>query len=132
VWLLSCKKDSVGDMLPNAAFGDVSGVWHSIEVERSSLDNKSSWEPIEAAKSDSLIFRGDGVVLNADGSPRCCAPATLIINGTLLDVKPQIALPNNPQCEKLNCITCPTWEVSMSDDQLIIGTCNAPRMKYVR
>lgn len=132
VWLLSCKKDSVGDLSPNYAFSTVSGIWHSVEVERSSLDNKSTWEPIEAAKSDSLIFRIDGVVLNADGTPRCCAPATMIINGNLLDVKPQTALPNNPQCELLNCITCPTWEISLSDDQLIIGTCNSPRTKYVR
>ncbi len=132
VWLLSCKKDSVNDLSPNYAFSAVSGIWHSVEVERSSLDNKSTWEPIDAAKSDSLIFRTDGVVLNADGTPRCCAPATMIINGTLLDVKPQTALPNNPQCELLNCITCPTWEISISDDQLIIATCNSPRMKYVR
>ena len=132
VWLLSCKKDSFDDMSPNLAFTTVSGPWHSIEIERSSLDNKSTWEPIAASKSDTLIFRGDGVVLNANGTPRCCAPATMIINGNLLDVKPQTALPNNPQCELLNCITCPTWEVSLSDDQLIIGTCNSPRVKYVR
>ncbi|SDH04326.1 hypothetical protein SAMN04487996_12781 [Dyadobacter soli] len=132
VWLLSCKKDSFDDLAPNAAFSGVTGVWHAIEIERSSLDNKSTWEPIAAAKSDSLIFRGDGVVLNVDGTPRCCAPATMIINGQLVDVKPQTALPNNAQCEKLNCVTCPTWEISLSDDQLIIGTCNAPRMKYVR
>jgi hypothetical protein len=132
VWLLSCKKERDGDLSPALAFNSVSGIWHSIEVERSSLDNKSTWEPVAAAKSDSLIFRTDGVVLNANGTPRCCAPATMIINGNLLDVKPQTALPNNPQCELLNCITCPTWEISLSDDQLIIGTCNSPRMKYVR
>ncbi|GGM80906.1 hypothetical protein GCM10010967_10910 [Dyadobacter beijingensis] len=119
-------------MSPNAAFTTVSGLWHSIEIERSSLDNKSSWEPIAATQSDSLIFRSDGVVLNANGTPRCCAPATMIINGALLDVKPLTALPSNPQCELLNCITCPTWEVSLSDDQLILNTCNSPRVKYVR
>lgn len=132
VWLLSCKKERNGDLYPALAFTSVSGIWHSIEIERSSLDNKSTWEPIAASKSDSLIFRTDGVVLNVNGTPRCCAPATMIINGTLLDVKPQIALPNNPQCELLNCITCPTWEISLSDDQLIIGTCNSARVKYVR
>lgn len=132
VWLLSCKTERSGDLYPALAFTSVSGIWHSIEIERSSLDNKSTWEPIAASKSDSLIFRADGVVLNANGTPRCCAPATMIINGTLLDVKPQIALPNNPQCELLNCITCPTWEISLSDDQLIIGTCNSARVKYVR
>ncbi|WP_353721427.1 hypothetical protein [Dyadobacter sp. 676] len=132
VWLLSCQKESAGDLAPNYAFATVSGPWHSIEVERSSLDNKSTWEPIEASKSDTLIFRGDGVVLNADGTPRCCAPATMIINGTLLDVKPQTALPNNPQCELLQCVACPSWEISLSDDQLILAPCNSPRVKYVR
>lgn len=133
VWLLSCKKESADDPMQfGATFKTIAGPWHSIEVEKSSLNNQNTWEPVASAKSDSLIFRNDGVVLNADGTPRCCAPTTLTINGQLLDVRPQSALPNNPQCELLNCITCPTWEISWNDDQLIIGSCNSPRIKYVR
>lgn len=132
VCLLSCKKESDSDPMQfSAAFQSVAGTWHSVEIERSSLDNKSVWGPIASEKSDTLIFRTDGVVLNADSTPRCCAPPTLIINGQLLDVKPQTALPNNPLCE-LNCITCPTWEISWNDDQMIISTCASPRIKYVR
>ncbi|MGV3601495.1 MAG: hypothetical protein ACO1N1_09850 [Dyadobacter fermentans] len=133
VWLLSCKKDSDSDGVFNGigTFRTIEGRWHSVEIERSSLDNKSNWEPIANANSDTLIFRNDGVVLNADGSPRCCAPPTLIINGQLLDVKPLTALPNNPLCQT-NCITCPTWEMSWNADQLIISTCSTPKMKYVR
>ncbi|MHA4742158.1 hypothetical protein [Dyadobacter sp. MSC1_007] len=128
---LSCKKDS-GDVYPQASFSTISGKWHSIEMERSSLDNKSVWEPIAAAQSDTIVFRGDGVILNADGSPACCAPTSLIINGQLIDIRPQSGLPVNPLCATVNCVNCPTWEVSWNDDQLIITTCNAPRVKYVR
>lgn len=132
VWLLSCQKDADSDPTAMLYFSTISGPWHSIEAERSSLDNKSVWEPIPATQSDTLIFRNDGVILNADGKPRCCAPGTLTINGTLRDVKPQTALPGNPECALLNCVTCPTWEISWNDDQLIISTCNTPRIKYVR
>lgn len=134
VCLLSCKEDSDRDAMQPAitAFRSVSGTWHSVEIERSSLDNKNAWEQIPAAKSDTLVFRTDGVVLNANGTPRCCAPASLIINGELADIKPQSMLPNNPQCELLNCITCPAWEISMTADQMIISTCSSPRVKYVR
>jgi hypothetical protein len=128
---LSCAKDS-GDAYPQLTFSTISGKWHSIETERSSLDNKSVWEPIAGAQSDTIVFRGDGVILNADGSPACCAPTSLIINGQLIDIRPQSGLPVNPQCASVNCVNCPTWEVSWNDDQLIIATCNAPRIKYVR
>ena len=133
VWLLSCKKETADDPMQfGIALKSIAGPWHSIEVERFSLDNKSTWEPIPANQTDTLIFRADGVVLNTDGRPRCCAPGTLIINGQLLDVKPQTALPSNPECELLNCITCPSWEISWNDDQLIVGSCNSARTRFVR
>lgn len=132
VWLLSCNSSTDSDPTVLNSFSTVSGQWYSIEAERSSLDNKSVWEAIPATQTDTLIFRGDGVILNADGKPRCCAPSTLTINGRLLDVKPQTALPGNPECALLNCVTCPTWEISWNDDQMIISTCNSPRVKYVK
>lgn len=131
VLLLSCKKDS-GDVFPQATFSTMSGQWHSIEKERSSLDNKSNWESIPAAQSDTIVFRGDGVILNVDGSPACCAPTSLIVNGQLLDIRPQSGLPVNPVCASITCVNCPTWEISWTDDQMIVTTCNAPRVKYIR
>lgn len=130
--LLSCKEDSDSGPMQALTFQTMSGRWHSAEVEKSSLGNGGTWEPIAAAQSDTLIFRSDGVILNADGKPRCCAPTTLTIDGKLFDVKPTSALPANAACEFVNCVTCPTWEISWQGNQMIIATCTSPRTKYVR
>jgi hypothetical protein len=132
VLLLSCKKDSIDGATSFADFLTIQGSWHLIEIERTSLDNKNVWESVSATKADTLIFRTDGVILNTDGTPACCAPKSLIINNQLMDIKPQQALPANPLCAAVNCVNCPTWELSLSDDQLIVSSCNNLRRKYVR
>lgn len=132
VCLLSCKEDNDSSPMQSMTFQTMSGAWRSAEVEKSSLGNGSTWEPIAAAQSDTLVFRSDGVILNANGKPRCCAPNTLTVNGRLYDVKPTSALPANADCELVNCVTCPTWEISWEGNQMIIGTCNSPKTKYVR
>jgi hypothetical protein len=131
VLLLSCKKDSI-DAVNAADFRTIDGAWHLIEIEITSLDNKNKWESVSSTKSDTLIFRGDGVILNPDGTTACCSPTSLTINGQLLDVKPQAALPPNPLCTLVNCVNCPTWVISLSDDQMIVTSCNNPRKKYIR
>lgn len=110
----------------------IAGSWKLIEVERLSLSNASVWEPVPAAQADTLVFRADGVILNPDGTPRCCAPKSLIINGELMDIKPQFAIPANPICALVNCVYCPTWELSWNDDVLIVSSCLGSKTKYVR
>ena len=131
--VFGCKKDSLDSANLQSGFtSTISGPWKLVAVERTSIDNKNVWEPVPAAQSDTLIFRGDGLILYGDGSPRCCAPKSLVINGILRDIKPQQAVPANPLCATVNCVYCPTWELSWTDDQLIVSSCMNAREKYVR
>lgn len=122
------------DAANSASIQSIAGIWKLAEVERASLNNQNVWEPVPAAQADTLVFRNDGVILNPDGSPRCCAPKSLIINGTLLDIVPQTAIPANPICASVNCVYCPTWELSWNDDVLIITSCigTIAKSKYIR
>ncbi|MCE6991638.1 hypothetical protein [Dyadobacter sp. CY323] len=131
--LFACKNDSMDTLDNPAAFAStISGTWKLVAVERSSIDNKNVWEPVPAAQADTLIFRGDGLILYGDGSPRCCAPKSLVINGNLMDIKPQTAIPANPLCARVNCVYCPSWDLSLTGNQLIISSCLGFREKYVR
>ncbi|MCF2488496.1 hypothetical protein [Dyadobacter sp. CY347] len=111
----------------------VQGKWILTAVEKNAIDGtKNVWEAIVPGKADTLIFRSDGVILDTDGKPRCCAPGTLIINGNVMPVKPQVALPPNPLCAVVNCISCPSWEIELSGSEMIVTPCNNQRLKYVR
>lgn len=129
--LLSCKKDSM-DTYNSANVQSIAGSWRLVEVEKASIDNKNVWQPVPASQSDTLVFRADGVILNPDGTPRCCPPKSLVINGTLRDIQPQMAIPANPVCALVNCVYCPTWELFWTEDVLIISSCLGSRTKYVR
>ena len=130
--LIACKKDSM-DVYNSASFTTIEGKWYLAAIEKKPINGgTNAWEPIKPNQADTLIFRADGVILQTDGKPACCAPGSLIINGNLLDVKPQTALAPNPICASVNCINCTTWEIFMSGNEMIINPCNFPRTKYVR
>ncbi|CAG5069455.1 hypothetical protein DYBT9623_02191 [Dyadobacter sp. CECT 9623] len=130
--LISCKKDSFDYMPSMAEINSLGGKWYLTEVERVSIDNKNVWEKVPAAATDTLMFRSDGVILYADGLPMCCSPKSLLINGRLIDIKPQFALPANDFCAKVNCAFCPLWELTVNQDEMIISSCNNFRRKFVR
>lgn len=130
--MLSCKKDSM-DTLSAADFLSIQGKWYLSATEKNAINGtKNVWEPIEPSKADTLVFRSDGIILDPDGKPACCAPGILIINGVVMDVKPQIALPANPLCALVNCGNCPSWEIQLSGSEMIVKPCNNPRLKFVR
>jgi hypothetical protein len=129
--MLSCKKDSL-DVMGMADMDPVSGKWFLSQVERASVDNKNVWEYVSAAQTDTIAFRSDGVILQADGLPMCCAPKSLIINGSLLDIKPQSPLPANPYCANVSCAYCPVWEITLTGNEMIVSSCNDLRRKYIR
>ena len=130
--LISCKKDSVGDLASMADVNSLGGKWHLSEIEKASIDNKNVWEAVAAGQSDTLVFRSDGVILQPDGLPMCCSPKSLLINGRLMDIKPQFPLPANGFCATVNCVFCPLWELTVSSNELIIASCNNTRRKYIR
>ncbi|MCF2516904.1 hypothetical protein [Dyadobacter sp. CY351] len=130
--LLSCKKDTMEAMNAPELLS-VQGKWYLTAVEKNAIDGRNKvWEPIDLAKADTLIFRSDGVMLDTDGKPRCCAPGMLIINDQVMPVKPQVALPPNPLCVLVNCVNCPSWDIELSGPEMIVTPCNNQRLKYVR
>ncbi|TLV01198.1 hypothetical protein [Dyadobacter luticola] len=128
----ACKKDSMDSAYDAANIQTIAGPWRLVEVEKTSLANQRFWEKVPANQSDTLVFRSDGVILNGDGTPRCCAPNSLLINGAIMEIKPQSAIPANPICFYVSCVNCPTWELTWTDDTLIISSCLSGRTKYVR
>jgi len=132
--LLSCKKDSleVQSAAEYLSVSSIAGSWKLTEAERVTIDNQKIWETVPEAQSFIMIFRNDGVILNEDGKPFCCAPTSLIINDQLMEIKPQSPIPANETCSLVNCINCPTWEIKLTGNQMIVTACNKTRMKYVR
>jgi hypothetical protein len=131
--LLACKKDSVDAYYGLADFQTIEGKWYLSAIEKNAIDGTgSSWEPVKSNQADTLIFRSDGVILETDGKPACCAPGTLLVNGSLMAVKPQTALPPNPLCTMVNCVNCTTWELYLSGNEMIVSPCSKPRLKYIR
>jgi len=114
------------------AVSSITGSWKLAETEKITIDNQTVWEAVPSTQSFIIIFRNDGVILNEDEKPLCCAPTSLIINDQLLEIKPQSPIPANKDCELVNCINCPTWEIELIGNQMIIKACNKARMKYVR
>jgi hypothetical protein len=132
--LLSCKKDNpdVQSAAEYLSISSIAGSWKLAEVEKITIDKQKVWEAVPAAQSVVMIFRNDGVILNEDGKPFCCAPTSLIINDHLAEIKPQSPIPANETCALVNCTNCPTWEIELKANEMIVTACNKTRMKYVR
>ncbi len=120
------------DVMSSAVANTIAGNWRLAEIERASVDNKNVWENASASQVDTISFRSDGVILQANGLPRCCAPKSLIINGQLMDIKPQSPIPDNPICALVNCVYCPVWEITFTGNELIVSSCLNQRRKYIR
>ncbi|WP_439555718.1 hypothetical protein [Dyadobacter sp.] len=131
--LISCKKDSMDAALNGIAVASpIAGKWRLSQIERASVDNRNEWEYVAASQVDTIGFREDGVVLQADGLPMCCAPKSLIINGVLMDIKPQSPIPANGICATVSCVYCPVWEITVTGNELIVSSCLKQRRKYIR
>ncbi|WAC14678.1 hypothetical protein [Dyadobacter pollutisoli] len=129
--LAACKKDRNDDPLPEIA--SIAGKWRMTEVEKTE-NGKTSWYPVVYYDSPVYItFRFDGVILDNNGLPYCCGPDSLKINGVPFEIVPKADLPANPSCAFVDCATCPTWEITQSGDEMIVGACTTfPKYKYVR
>lgn len=128
--LYACKSNSM-DASYSPQVESISGTWRLIEEEQGII-GQSNWKAALADSSLDITFRNDGVVMNAKGLPACCAPTALTINGRFFEIKPATQLAANPACANVSCGNCPVWDIAISNNQLIITTCNSPRKKYVR
>lgn len=127
---LSCQKDSM-DVPSDALAESVAGVWHLSEKEAGSF-GKKYWEDAKATPKDHRIILGNGSVLDTDSLSVCCAPTSLLINKNLIEVKPNPSLTVNPLCALIECVSCPTWDLEWTGNQLIITYCDGTRLKYLR
>ncbi|MCE7066813.1 hypothetical protein [Dyadobacter sp. CY326] len=131
--LLSCTEKEDMSAMTAYAFETIQGKWYLTAVEKNSIDGtKNIWEQVAAGKADTLVFRADGVVLDASGKPACCVPGAFIINGNLMEVRPQTAVPANPLCASVNCVNCPSWDIQLNGNEMIMTQCNKPRLKFIR
>lgn len=133
IWcLIACNSQEMDSI---SMFADVaqsmSGAWRLDAVERG-MGNQKSWEKVDSTRADTLTFRTDGVILDTKGLPRCCSPTSLVINGQLVEIKPSMAVPANPLCASVNCVSCATWDIQLSANEMIVAPCNMSRLKYVR
>lgn len=127
--LQSCTSDS--DSITPADLNSITGTWRLIQIEKGGFGQKY-WESAVSTSADYLIFRADGVVLDADSLAKCCGPTSFLINNQLFEIKPSQAVTVNPLCAVVNCASCPTWEIQWKQNELIISYCDGSREKYAR
>jgi hypothetical protein len=92
-----------------------------------------NWEYVTQSGQYQFEIRYDGVILDANGLPACCAPKSLKVNGKLFTIEPKESLPNNPLCALVSCAACETWDIDLQNDTLIVSYCEGSgRNRFVR
>ncbi len=130
--MVGCAK---GDVSPEVVKPLV-GTWRVAAYEQT-VNDKKEWVELPVENAYKLQFREDGVVLDVAGLPICCGPSALRINGTLLQIRPATALPENPTCQLVNCAVCEVWDIELSKDgQEFVFECQfssgSYKTRYVR
>jgi hypothetical protein len=112
----------------------IAGNWKLVAEEQGFIgQSQSTWSAVKQDSTYNIGFLPNGVLLDFKGIPACCAPTSLTINGTFYEVKPSGGqLAPNPDCAKVNCSYCPIWEIKLTGNEMIVGTCNSARKKYQR
>jgi hypothetical protein len=127
--LLNCKHEPA----PLPAIKEIVGKWRLDAVE-TTINGQTVWEKANDTPPVYIVFRFDGVILNSDGLRDCCAPDSLIVNGTPFKIKPAAEILSNPQCAYVYCMPCSPWDLKKSDNELILTrNCgNKSRFRYFR
>jgi hypothetical protein len=106
--------------------------WRYAAYEKIVNGNKV-WQDTDSLSPSFISFRFDGVVLDSQGLPRCCAPSALNINGKKFEIIPKAEVPRNPTCDYIDCIMCSVWSIDLKGDTFFLENCvNGLRYKYVR
>ncbi len=107
------------------------GKWRLDAVEPA--EEVKRWETVPLKNAYYLEVRYDGVILDANGLPACCAPKYLKINQKQFTIEPKESLPTNPQCALVLCAACDTWNMDLQGDTLIVTYCEGSgRNRFVR
>ena len=128
--VLGCQRER--EITPRAV-QLIEGTWEAIAWNPPSNGNEE-WKEIDHDKrSWRLIFRSDGIPVDADGLGMCCPPNSLLINGNLFFIKPKLPLPSNgSKCAGLWCRFCETIEIQVTDDNLLWTDCIGVSIRYRR
>jgi hypothetical protein len=113
--LLNCKKKPE----PLPAIENIVGRWRLDAMEKT-VNGQKIWEKVSYDPPAYLTFRFDGVSLDGNGLPLCCAPDSLIVEGTPFKIKPQTKVPENPQCHLVDCASCSYWNLEQKGNELIL------------
>ncbi|AEI47597.1 hypothetical protein [Runella slithyformis] len=125
--LFSCreKKLSPEDIQP------LVGTWRLEAVEPAEEVNR--WEIVPLQNAYYFKVRYDGVILDANGLPTCCAPKYLKTGKKVFLIEPKEAISQNPQCALVLCLACDTWNMDLQGDTLIVSYCEGNgRNRFVR
>jgi hypothetical protein len=130
IFLTGCKNDK-DDNTPEPLIKPLVGKWLLKQTELT-VNGKKVWQPAPASQPVYLLFRSDGIILNADGKASCCGPKELKINGGLYEIKPQTTVVYSLDCTAVDCFACPTFDIEYAGNEMIISSCFDTRIKYVR
>jgi len=131
--LFGCKKSNPSSHDPDPAIKMIVGKWKRVAYEKT-VNGKKTWEEVDKdSQYNFMIFRYDGVILDSNGLPSCCAPAQYYVNGVVFKVVPKSEVPVNPSCAFVDCVGCASWNIEQTGNELILELClNFPRSKFVR
>ena len=115
VSLLGCKEKS----LSPEELQPLIGKWRLSAVQ----SNGKDWEYVTQSGQHQFEIRYDGVILDQNGLPTCCAPKFLKVNGKLFTIEPKESLPNNPSCALIKCAACETWDIDLKANTFILSSC---------
>ncbi|NBB18089.1 hypothetical protein GVN20_01870 [Runella sp. CRIBMP] len=106
------------------------GKWRLSAVQPT---GKNEWEDVTQSSQYQFEIRYDGVILDQNSLPACCAPKYLSVNGKTFTIVPKESLPNNPQCALVSCLACDTWNMDLQGDKLIVSYCEGSgRNRFVK
>jgi hypothetical protein len=107
------------------------GRWRLDAIEPSGEGKQ--WEIVPVQNAYYFQVRYDGVILDDNGLPACCAPQYLKMNQKLFEIAPKEPLALNPQCALVLCLACDTWQIDLQGDTLIVSYCDVKgRNRFVR
>lgn len=126
--LSKCKNDVKESISP---IETITGTWRLAE-KQVVVNGQPVWQDITDQSPYSFTISTDGAILNGAGLPECCVPKTLSVNGVAVGIPSSSQLPSNPDCARVNCALCESWDIETSGEELIIDYCGRERAKFTK
>ncbi|WP_159470633.1 hypothetical protein [Dyadobacter sp. 3J3] len=128
LFLFNCKKDKI-DTQPDEIMKPLVGRWNLKETEQI-VNGEKVWVPFAGSEAVYTNFRFDGIELDENGKASCCAPKIYNINNTIFEVTPRVAVAYDYDCTLVDCMPCPSYDIEVNGNQMMISRCSLARSKY--